>query len=91
LQPEKYAILATDDSVAAEFYPLGRRLWRVGAGICQKVESDHLLTLTTCRGGQEFTCDDGTCINMTEVQHVRTLSCLTEQAYQSGATFNYVT
>jgi hypothetical protein len=53
--------------VAAEFYPLGRRVWRVGSGICQKADADHQLTLTTCRSGEQFTCDDGTCVRMQEV------------------------
>jgi hypothetical protein len=62
-------VLAADDSVAGgEFYPLGRRHWRVSGGICQKANAaDHLLTLTTCASGKQFTCDDGTCVRMEEV------------------------
>ena len=36
---------------------------QVSSGICQMENNvRHQLTLTNCEGGQQFTCDDGTCV-----------------------------
>jgi len=64
---EKYAQLAADDSVPRAFYPLGRNIWKVNTGICQMEGGiNHMMTLTTCGSGEQFTCDDGTCVRMNQ-------------------------
>ena len=60
--------MPADDSLAGEYYPLGRRVWRVAGGICQQEGGvEHQLTLTTCTSGDQFSCDDGTCVSMDQV------------------------
>ena len=47
---------------------VGRRVWWVAGGICQQEGGvEHQLTLTTCTSGDQFTCDDGTCVSMDQV------------------------
>ena len=64
----KYAVFAADDSSPSGFYPLGRSEWKINAGICQKEGGvQHRMTLTSCVGGDDFTCNDGTCVAINKV------------------------
>ena len=64
----KYAVLVADDSDPYAFYPLGRKRWKINSGICQKEGNVlHKMTLTSCVGGKDFTCDDGTCVRINKV------------------------
>ena len=46
-----------------------RKRWKINSGICQKEGMvKHKLTLTSCVGGKDFTCDDGTCVRINKVK-----------------------
>ena len=56
-------------SVKYRFNLFYRNIWKINSGICQLDKmAKHMLTLTTCTGGEQFTCDDGTCVRMNQVQ-----------------------
>nr|XP_045625856.1 uncharacterized protein LOC123775072 [Procambarus clarkii] len=49
-----------------DLYPLGTKTWVMGGKVCDlQVGEEVNLTLSVCGGG-EFTCSDGTCINLTQ-------------------------
>ena len=61
----RYAELTSDDSIPTAFYPIGRKEWKISSGICLKEnQEEHMMTLTNCKGGKEFTCDDGSCVSI---------------------------
>ncbi|XP_023331567.1 uncharacterized protein LOC111703755 [Eurytemora carolleeae] len=63
---EKFAILGADDTDPNNFFPLGRKTWKVASGICQLEDgAPHQLTLTTCFP-DKFTCNDGSCVSITQ-------------------------
>ena len=56
-----------------------RKRWKINSGICQKEGNvKHKMTLTSCVGGEDFTCDDGTCVRINKVSrfsiHERSLT-----------------
>lgn len=62
---ERYAELTSEDSIPTAFYPIGRKEWKVSSGICLKENQEkHMMTLTNCKGSEEFTCDDGSCVTI---------------------------
>ena len=47
-----------------------RKRWKVNSGICQKEGNvKHKMTVTSCVGGEDFTCNDGTCVRINKVAY----------------------
>lgn len=56
-------IIATLNSSEVEF-PIGRKLWNFELPVCGTETGERVLTLLHCKG-DEFSCDDGSCVAMT--------------------------
>ena len=44
-----------------------RHKWKINKGICQLENTERQMTITKCEGGKEFTCNDGTCVDIYQV------------------------
>lgn len=52
-------------------FPIGRHKWVFSHGFCghEKMMA-HSLTLSQCAKDEEFTCEDGTCIDINKVSNI---------------------
>ncbi|XP_018017133.2 glutamate-gated chloride channel subunit beta [Hyalella azteca] len=49
-------------------YPIGRNFWKFTHGFCGSAAGEVVsLTLTQCKNGEEFTCNDGACVPLVQV------------------------
>ena len=60
----KRIVLGVTANVTENKYPIGSYIWRVSGGDgCESEPYDALLSLSACSNDQ-FTCDDGRCVDM---------------------------
>ncbi|KAK3875259.1 hypothetical protein Pcinc_019858 [Petrolisthes cinctipes] len=65
LKNNTYAEMEDDGSLS---FPVGRNDWTFSHGFCGRAKGEpQSLTFTQCAKNFEFTCDDGTCININQV------------------------